>query len=333
MSLPTTSDVHVDSALTSISVAYLQRQDQFAARTVFPVVPVAKQSDVYYKYNRGDQNRDQAAKRAPGAESSGGGYRLTTEPYSCDVWAIHSDVTDPMLANADAALNPEDDAAEFVMHQLLIRQEAEFASSFMAGGIWANDFDGVASSPSAGETIQWSDMTSGDPIGDMRTAKYSILENTGQMPNVLVIGARVLEALVDHPDIVDRVKYGAQTTGSPAQVNEQTLAALFGLDRIVVSTAVQNTAAEGLAESSSFIVGKHALLTHSAPNPGLMVPSAGYTFSWNAYLGQSNGLGIATQRLDLRPVDRKVTRIVGEIAMDMKVVSSDLGFFWEGIVA
>lgn len=334
MSKPTPSDVHVDSALTQISIAFLQNASNFAARSVFPVVPVMHKSDEYYTYSREDFNRDEAQVRAPGAESAGSGFDTPTTSYTCKVWAHHKDLDDQTLSNADQVLDLEDAAANFVMHKLLIRQEREWASTYMTGGVWDNDFDGVASSPSSIEAIQWSDDTSGDPIGNIRDAKNTILGNTGIEPNVLVLGHDVYTALVDHPDIVDRIKYsGGVGNGNPARVNEQTMAALFDLDRIVVSKAVYNSANEGSTESSSFIVGKDALLCYAPPAPGLMTPAAGYTFSWDRYLNQSNGLGVATSRIDLRPTGRRVTRIEGEIAMDMKLVSSALGFFWDGIVA
>ena len=44
MPSPTPRDVHVDAALTNISIAYKQSDDAFVAEKVFPVVPVGKQS-------------------------------------------------------------------------------------------------------------------------------------------------------------------------------------------------------------------------------------------------------------------------------------------------
>lgn len=331
MALPTLSDVHVDAALTNISVAFMQNASNFVSRQVFPNVPVSKQSDKYFIYDRGDFNRDQAKKRAPGTESAGGGFGLDTATYSCDVWAWHKDVPLQIASNQDVG-DPYDDAARFVMQTLMIRQEAEFNSTFMTGGVWDTDYDGTASSPASNETIHWSDTTNGDPIGDIRSAKSTVLQSTGYKPNTLVLGTQVFDALVDHPDIVDRIKYsGGVGSGNPAVVNEQTLAALFGLERVLVSEAVQNTAKEDATDSHSFIVGKDALLVYAAPNPGLLVPSAGYTFSWRGYLGTDNDMGIATGRIPAPLL--KAERVEGEIAMDQKVVSSALGAFWDGVVA
>ncbi len=95
MTQPTNSAVHVDAALTNISVAFLQNANHFAAGRVFPNVPVSKQSDRYFVFDRGDFNRDEAEVRAPGTESAGGGYELDNTPtYFANVYAFHHDVPD-----------------------------------------------------------------------------------------------------------------------------------------------------------------------------------------------------------------------------------------------
>ena len=106
MPQPNINSVHVDAILTNISVAYLQNQDNFIADKVFPVIPVDKKSDKYFTYTKNDWFRDEAQRRAPGTESAGGGYNLSTGTYSADVWAFHKDVDDQTVANADAPLNP-----------------------------------------------------------------------------------------------------------------------------------------------------------------------------------------------------------------------------------
>lgn len=333
MTTPTAGAVHVDSALTNISIAFLQNASHFISHQVFPNVPVAKQSDRYFTYDRGDFNRDEAKKRAPGTESAGGGYNLDNTPtYFCDVWAFHKDIPDQIVANADMAVDLQRAASEYVTHKILIRKEKDWVQNYMSGGVWTNDYDGVASSPTGAQTIQWSDTTNGDPIGDIRSGKTAILEQTGMMPNTLVITQPVLDALVDHPDIIDRVKYsGGVGNGNPARVNEQALAALFDIDRVMVSRAIENTGAEGASESSSFIGGKKALLTYAAPSPSLMTASAGYTFSWTGYLNTGNSFGMATKRFRMDHLESE--RVEGAFAVDHKLVSADLGFFWDSIVA
>lgn len=333
MAQPTVGSVHVNSALTNISVAYFQEAANFVAGRVFPNVPVAKQSDRYYILSKPDTMRSDSLKRAPGTPAARRGYNLDNTPtYFCDEYSIAIPTPYQVYANADAAIDPEMVAARLVMEDLLIDREVNWVNTFFTAGVWDTDITGVASSAGTDEVIQWSDATSGNPIGDIRTAKDTILENTGRMPNTLVLQRKVMTALEDHPDIVDRVKYtGSASNANPARVNEQTLAQLFGIERILVADGVQNSAKEGSTASQGFIAGKGALLCYAAPRPSLMTPSAGYTFSWQGYLGQTNAIGMATKRRD--DADTGAIIVEGTMSYDQKVVASDCGYYWGSIVA
>lgn len=325
MPQPSISQVHVDAILTNISVAYMQRQDNFIADKVFPVVPVDKKSNKYFTYTKNDWFRDEAQRRAPGTESAGGGFNLSTDTYSADVWAFHKDVDDQTQANADAPLNPLREAAEFVTRRLLLRREIQFVSDFLTTSVWGTDVTGVSGTPGAGEFKQWSDFANSDPIEDIEGAKATILSNTGMEANTLVLGYDVFRKLRNHPDIVDRFKY---TTSNV--ITEQLMAPLFGVDRIVVAKAVKATNAEGASGAYSFATGKIAALLHVADTPGLMTPSAGYTFAWT---GVSGGLGSTIGTSSFRMEHLKSTRVEAEVAFDNKVVSSDLGYFFASAVA
>jgi hypothetical protein len=325
MPQPHINSVHIDAILTNISVAYLQNQDNFIADKVFPVIPVDKKSDKYFTYTKNDWFRDEAQRRAPGTESAGGGYNLSTSTYSADVWAFHKDVDDQTLANADSPLNPLREATEFVTRRLMLRRELQFVTDFFTTGVWADDVTGVSGTPSSGETKQWSDYTSSDPINDIEEAKAEILGNTGMEANTLVLGYDVFKAIKNHPDLVDRIKYTSSQT-----ITTDMLAAMFDIPRVMVAKAVRATNNEGAAEAYGFAFGKGALLTHVAPNPGLLTPSAGYTFAWT---GVSGGLGQTVGTSQFRMESIKSDRIEAEMAFDNKVIGADLGYFWNTIVA
>jgi len=336
MPQPNVNNVHIDAILTNISVAYLQNTDNFIADKVFPVIPVDKKSNLYFKYTKDDWFRDEAQRRADGTASAGSGYGLTTETYMADVYAFHKDIGDQTRANADNPLNPDMEATQFVTQRLLLRREVQWSSDYFTSGIWTSgDYTGVADATAplgANEAFKWSDYlvnpTSylSNPIVDVETAKATVLQNTGYEPNTFVLGYKVFQTLKNHPLLVDRYKY----TQSGAIVTEDLLAQLFGVDRVLVAKAVVNSGAEGSnAQSYDFTVGSGALLCYTAPNPGLMTPSAGYTFMWT---GVSGGLGSTIGVSRFRMEELKADRVEGEIAFDNKVVASDLGFFWSNII-
>lgn len=325
MPQPSINQVHIDAILTNISVAYMQKAENFIAAQVFPVVPVDKKSNKYFTYTKNDWFRDEAQRRAPGTESAGGGYNLSIDTYSADVYAFHKDVDDQTLANADTPLNPLREASEFVTRRLLLRREVQFITDYMTTGIWATDSTGVAGTPTAGQFRQWNDYANSDPIEEIEAAKEAILSTTGMEGNTLVLGYQVFRQLKNHPDVVDRYKY---TTASV--ITEDMLARLFGVDRILVAKSVKATNNEGAAQAYAFNFGKAACLLHVAANPGLMTPSAGYIFGWT---GVSGGLGQIIGTSNFRMEWLKASRIEAEVAFDNKVVASDLGYFMATAVA
>lgn len=320
MSNPVPGDVHVNTPLTNISIAYLQDASNFIATKVFANIPVAKQSDRYYTYARGEFNRDEMRERAPGTESAGGSYTLDNTPtYFARVYAFHKDIPDQVRSNADAVINPDREATEYVTHKALIKREKIWAANYFATGVWTNE-----TTPAN----LW-DTASGTPIEDVRGAKSTVLESTGMEPNTLVLGKTVYNALIDHPDVVDRIKYG-QTPGAPAMANLEALMKLLEVERIFVMKSIENTAAEGATASHSFIGGKHALLCYSAPRPGIMTPSAGYTFSWTGFTGAgAEGNRIKRFRLEQLESDR----VEVQMAFDLKLVAADLGYFFLSVVS
>ena len=315
MPQPTSTDVHVDAILTNISVAYMQESYSFVAARAFPQVSVNKQTDKYFTYSQADFFRDQVQRRADGTESAGTGYGLSTASYSCDVFALHKDIGDQTRANADAPLNPDMDATRFLTQQMLIRQEVEWAAAAFTTGVWGTD---------ATPSTLW-DAASSTPIANIETAKNTVLTNTGYVPNTVIMSYKVMSALMDNSDIVDRIKYT-----STDSVSEELLARLFGVDRVLVMAGTYNTAAEGATAAYSQIGDKDVLVAYVAPTAGLMVPSAGYTMLWN---GVSQGFGTSTAVARYRMDTLRADRIEIESAWDTKIVSSSLGYFFNNVTS
>ena len=322
---PTLQSVHVNRPLTNISVAFVQSQANFVATQVFPMVPVQKQSDRYFQYLREDFFRSEMRERAPATESAGSGYRLDNTPtYYAPVYAVHKDIDDQIRANADIPLDMDRDATIFITQQGLIHRENVWVRNFFIPGAWDTNLTGVPGSPGAGEFLEWGQPDS-TPIEDITSAGIDIAEATGFRPNTLVFSPRVFNAIKNHPDVLDRIKYTQRGI-----VTAEILAGLFEVDRVLVPWATQNEAAEGIPGDFSFIYGKHALLVYSAPSPGIMVPTGGYTFVWTGFMGAAQmGQRIKRFRMEHLSADR----IELDMAFDMKLVSSALGVFFEDAVA
>jgi hypothetical protein len=163
----------------------------------------------------------------------------------------------------------------------------------------------------------------------VETGKEAILKVTGQEANKMVLGYQVFRKLKNHPDIIDRIKYTTGVTGRT--VTPELLAAMFDLEEVLIAKSIKATNNEGETAAYDFVHGKHALLLHVAPNPGLLIPSACYTLSWRA-ISQGLGTDIAITR-ELVPLTNGAIRVEAQVAFDNKVLGTDLGYFFNGAVA
>ena len=321
---PTTNQVHVDRLLTNISVAYMQKTDNFIADKVFPVVPVMHKSDVYQTFDKDDWFRDEAQPRIGATESAGSGFNINTGGYNCIPYALHKDIDDYTANNADLGIGLEMQATEFVTQRLLLNREKRWAANFFNAGAWTQGVSGVDSGPTGSQVIKFSNYATSDPFGAFETGRQAMLGTTGFEPNVLVLGNNVFSKLINHPVIRDRIKY----TSAEATTQEM-LAAFFNVKRVLVAKAIENIAKEREPGAYQFIFGNSALLAYSADMPSLMAPSAGYTFSWQ---GVSGNLGVNVGVRKFRIEEKRALRVEAETAFDMKVVAADLGYFFNNIV-
>lgn len=326
---PQLAQVHVNRPLTNISQAYMQDASDYIADKVFPVVPVQKQSDRYFVYLKGDWFRDEAQIRGPETESAGGGYNLDNTPsYYAPVYAFHKGVDPQIRANSDDPLNADRDATLFVTHRLMLKREILVVSTVMATSTWTGSTTGGDVTPSP----QW-DAANSTPLEDIEAQIWSVKQQTAKFPNRLVLGPRVWEVLKNHDEIVQRIKYtqrGVVTTDLLAS-----LIAPPGVEdfRVMVAAAIKNTGAQGAADNMQFIAPtKDALLLYAEPQPGIMVPSAGYIFTWVGLEG-AGAFGSRIQQIPTPLLGVGSVRIEGELAFAVKIVGADLGAYFVNAVS
>lgn len=322
MPQPTPGQGHLDRFLSNVSLAFIQGADNFVATKAFPVIPVNFASDKYRTYDRGYFWRDEVGPRPLGGMVPVMGAKIGSDQYLCEEEGLAGLIDDRERANATPPYDPEQTKIIILTQNILIHQDREWADAFFKAGLWTHDMVGDAS-PTGDQFLFWDDPD-GTPIQDMDAQRTRMMQATGMRPNVLVMGLQAFNTAKNNKDIVDRVKYTQRGV-----VTAELLASMFEVDRVVVASGVYNKAAEGATDDFDFIIDDNSmLLVHAAPNPGLMVPSAGYTFNWSGLLG-GGGLTTPVQRMRL---DREHSDwFEVRMAHDQKLVSPDLGIFFSGV--
>jgi hypothetical protein len=326
--VPPMQQLHIDAALSEFGYGVLQDSSEHVAGGFFPFTEVDHLSDKYHVLPREPFMRGDATKHASLQEAPTFEFELSTDNYNVELFRRGADVDNFKLLNADpiARRLMEEGATRIVVDNLLLQHEVAWAGDFFTTGKWGTDLTGVNAAPGAGQFLRWNDANS-DPEKDIDDAKLVIKLNGGLWPNALLVGPQVWMALKRHPKFLNRI-----VPTSRENITPQIVAALLGLDRIVVAGAAVATNVTGQASSFGFVHGKHALLAYVGKSgQGELMPSAGRIFTWRGLNpGALQSRILTVERIPM-PL-KKGTRYEAAMAYDNKVTGSQLAVFFNTAV-
>jgi len=313
--MPEVTQVHIDAALTNVSLAY--RNPNFIADLIAPPVAVRKQSDRYFVYDT-DRERFRSSddRRAPGAEAGEVDFALSNDSYFCEDHALTSVIPDEERENADPAIQPEIDRVEFLMEKILLNAEIALATAIRTGASIPNE--------TLSGTGQWSDYTNSDPVAEVEAHKATIQDAVQVVPNTLVLAYGVYTKVRLHPKVTDRLPYTHRGMAGPSA-----LAELFDVERVLVARALQNVAAPGQTADLDPVWGKDAFLCHVPARPAPKRVAFAYTFVWTQAPGGVTGHVVEVWRENRRKADMlRVQRYY-----DQKVIAAGAIYLWKNAVA
>lgn len=274
--MPEFSSTHVDALLTGISIQYPLGLGQVAT-TILPQVTVSKESGIYFKYNKGDRARIPFTKRQLRSESRRTTWRVTTDSYRCEEYALNDLIDEREYQQADSPLDLQRDTLENLQNLLILDRERRVHT------LVTNPATVTKNTTLLG-TAQWRDAgTSGStsaPIFDVETGSEEVRQDTGVRPNLAIFGMAAWLAFNKNTQILDRIITPGGNWGSPTITVDvaRTLFAPYGITNVIVADTVQNTGALGAADSFSDIWTDEVLLAYVTPSPGIKKVSFGYTF-------------------------------------------------------
>lgn len=264
--MPQLRDVVQDPVLTEVSTAY--KNESFLAERILPVMPVKKQSGVYFQYDKENLRIPSSTLRAAGAPAKEVDFSVSKGTFITQDHALKEFVPQEIQDQAMTPTDPLSDSTENVTEKLLLDKESAIAT-------YLTSTSNITQNTTLSGTSQWSDYNNSSPVTDVRTARQTVKLSVGKTPNILILGQQVYDILVDHPEIIERIKYSALGV-----VTAELLARVFNVKEVWVGEAVYNSAKEGQTDSLSYIWGKHAILAYIAPSVRIKQLTLGYTFTY-----------------------------------------------------
>ena len=320
--MPSVQKVHIDRALTNISIGY--KNEQYIADQIFKEIPVKKQSDKYYVYGM-ERFRQYDDRRAPGTEANEIDWTLSDDSYYAEGHALRHPIADEEKQNADEVFDLETDGTELVTEGILLNKEVDAANKVLDTNSYHSDLQitlGATDAPA-----KWSDYENSNPILDVKKGQEAIHRKSGLQPNVLILSKPVLNILELHPKLLEVIKYVQRGI-----VTTDLMAAAFGVDQILVGSALKSgvtnagQAEPGQIEPLNYIWGNSAVLAYIPPKPGRKTAALGYSFMWNK---DGNG---AVQVRKWYETGRKATIVEAERWYDQKIISNVAGFLFADAV-
>jgi hypothetical protein len=303
-------NIHYDVPLTNISVMW--HNEGLVGDVLFPPVTVQKQSNKYYIYNGREgwyPALDDA--RAPGTEANEiPGLKVSLDTYYAQEHALQIAVTDEERENADTPFSPDADGAELLASRVALGREYRIYSFATTASNYATALQAVPGT-TTGFGPQWDSYNNATPIRDIRVAQRLLHKTSFLESNVAVIPYRVMSALEDSQDLLNRIQYVERAVLTPDLV-----ASLLGLNKVVVPGFGYATNNPGQTLAISYLWNNEVVLAYNPPSPGLKVPAYGYEFVW--------GFGSQAQIVDRWREERRASDIIRtRRRYDLKMIGVD----------
>lgn len=259
---------HVDASLSTLSIRFMN--EDYIGTQIIPIAVVPKQSDKYSVYS----DRDYLAYPDTAIGPQGQVQQLATNidqtnSFYCVPNAAEEYVDMDNISNADAPLDLLGNANYKSNDALEWNREKQIATVLTTTGNYGSNYNTL----SAGS--EWDSAGGGTPVKDIQDAVGACLGGPGPTEIVGWCGYNVYKVLARHPEIRELYKYTGSGLASP-----QLLAGIFGLDKLLVGRAWQDTANIGQTISLDRIWGEYFGVARVSKAPRKDTYSFGFCFDW-----------------------------------------------------
>jgi len=265
-------ELHIDTHLTNLAINY--RPQNYIADQIAPIVPVNKESNSYPIFSRFEAFAIEDATRSRGSEAKKLTRSVSSANYLVRNYAYGFDVTIEDLANMDDGFRGELDlgAAKYLVGKLGLDMERRVLNL-------ANVAGSVSTTWLCGSSWATPGTNAGDPFSQVMQMIEQVQGTVGQRPNSILCGWRAWNFMRRNYNMRNLIN-GVNNRGGT--VARDSVAAIFEVDRFIVSDALFHTANENATSSGQLTNPIHdKLFAYFAPTaPSREDPSWMYSFRW-----------------------------------------------------
>jgi hypothetical protein len=249
---------------------------EFAALQILPLFRTPKRAASFSALTRETLLQSADTRRAARAAYNRIVSGAKDKSFSCEEHGLEEAVDDVERALYMSDFDAEDAAVKTVARALKLKLEERVQAQIQDPTTnWASGNSALYTDVSA---APW-DTAGSDAIGHVIDATEKVRQNTGMMPNALILAASQAKNLLKNTGIKN------QFPGAPLitlEMIRSALASIFGLEKLIVCGAVKNSAKEGQAFTSADVWNDDYALVARVAGDGdsLTTPCIGRTFLW-----------------------------------------------------
>lgn len=277
--MPTPVSVLQRPALGALAYEYFTQSEAagFIGSLVMPVFPTALKSADYPIIPTETLLKTPVVERAARGTYARDDWQYATGTYSCVEYGFEDvlDESERALTSSLGFFDAEIVGTERAVGVLLRSQEARVAGKL---------FSTSNACGNAAVSIEWSTFATCTPKADVAAGISAMRASGGLLPNALVMSYTVFNNLLRCTELKTYLQYTTPHLLTGVEAQKATLAAYFGVDKVLVGNGVKDGAKKGQATTIVDLWDDEyvALCRLSDGGADLKEPAFGRTFLWTS---------------------------------------------------
>ena len=244
---------------------------------VLPTFDVAKQSGKFGKVSLEQLLQIKDTSRKPGGPYKRGEWEFTEDSFTTEEKGWEEPVDERESALYTDFVDAEMVAAARAQHFVLQNLEIDIAAMVFNTTTFASGNSNASAVSNA-----WSSSANATPFDDVDTAVRGVWNNTGLVPNAVILNWFKLRHLINTAQFRDRVaSSGAGSSTMAGSVTLQQVANFFDVEKVIVAGGAKNTANEAQSRTIAHLWDTDKVMVAKlATGNDIREPGLGRTFHW-----------------------------------------------------